>query len=102
MKEINMTKKELIIRLIKDDLLNQRLISNFKSIGFYSDDYHLNLSETIFKIMGIDDSNDEILEQYIRKNDLLVRSRRFKNSPFFEKTAESIYEYLLKLNSHAL
>jgi hypothetical protein len=65
MQTLHISPKELIICLIKDDLINNSLINNFHSIGFYSDDYSLYLSDTIFKALGIDEDNDALFEKYI-------------------------------------
>lgn len=55
--KLEMSEKELVIALIKDDLINTRLINGLNSIGLNSDGYLLHLSETIFKLIGI--GNDE-------------------------------------------
>ena len=54
-----MNQEEIIIRLIKDHLVNTRLINGLYNLGVYADDYHLHLSDTIFKMNGIPDENEE-------------------------------------------
>ena len=41
-----MEHQEIIIRLIKDHLVNTRLINGLYDLGIYMDDYHLHLSDT--------------------------------------------------------
>lgn len=51
MEEIN--KRELILSLIQDNLINLKLVTGLNSLGLIADDYYLNLGDTIFKLMGI-------------------------------------------------
>lgn len=54
-------KKDLIIRLIKDNLINLKLIYGLNNIGLIADDYHLDLGDTIFKLMGFEASEQSDL-----------------------------------------
>lgn len=49
-------KKELILSLIRDDLLHQRLIQGLHALGFEADDYGLHLGTTILGLMGYDET----------------------------------------------
>lgn len=62
-----MQTEQLIISLIKDDLINSKLVNGLSQLGLSAGDYHLNLSETIFNLMGIDGAtdNDKLLDYYI-------------------------------------
>jgi len=55
---------ELIISLIKDDLVNSRLIHNLNSIGIDANNYNLNLRMAILKLMGFQSVSDSIHDQY--------------------------------------
>ena len=59
-------KKKLIISLIKDDLINAKLVNRLNEIGLCADDYFLHLSDTIFKLMGFEDDEETetIYERY--------------------------------------
>jgi hypothetical protein len=50
MEEIN--KQELILALIRDNLINMKLISGLNALGLIADDYYLNLGDTVFKFNG--------------------------------------------------
>jgi hypothetical protein len=54
-------KKELVIRLIKDNLINLKLVYGLNHLGLIADDYHLNLGDTIFKLMGFEASEQSDL-----------------------------------------
>ncbi len=61
------SEQQLILSLIKDDLINSRLVNGLNNIGLAADDYLLNLSDTIFKLMGFEDNQrtEEIYEHYL-------------------------------------
>lgn len=89
-----MKQKELIIILIKDDLLYQGLINNFNAIGFYTENYYLNLSETIFRILG-KDTDEPLFELYLSKCIEQAKPTIFKNSKLLAKYAKEIYQMLI-------
>jgi len=63
-----MKKKQLILSLIKDDLINTKLVHGLIDVGLNAENYFLCLGETIFKLMGFEDNEErEILfERYIQ------------------------------------
>lgn len=54
-------KKDLVIRLIKDNLINLKLVYGLNHLGLIADDYHLNLGDTIFKLLGFEASEQSDL-----------------------------------------
>lgn len=65
MKPLN--NKELILSLIKDDLISTKLVNGLNEIGLNADSYYLHLSEIIFRLLGFDDDerSDEVYEKYL-------------------------------------
>jgi hypothetical protein len=65
-----MTEKELVISLIKDNLINLKLITGLNHLGLIADDYYLGLGDTIFKLMGFEASeqSDMIFETVFMGN----------------------------------
>lgn len=61
------TTKRLVLALIRDNLINNKLVNSLNEIGLNADDYFLHLSDTIFELVGIDDSksNAFIFETYL-------------------------------------
>lgn len=60
-------KEKLILSLIKDDLINCKLVNGLSdAAGLNADDYYLHLSTTIFRLMGYKEDlySDKIFEQY--------------------------------------
>jgi len=62
-----MKNKQLILSLIKDDLINSKLVYGLIDAGLNAENYFLCLSETIFKLMGFEDNErrELVFEQYI-------------------------------------
>lgn len=58
----HMGNTKLIISLIKDDLLNTKLISGLKGMGIDAERYLLGISDVVFELMGIE--QEEALFQY--------------------------------------
>ncbi|MFD1000478.1 hypothetical protein ACFQ21_14230 [Ohtaekwangia kribbensis] len=96
-----MQTEQLIISLIKDDLINSKLVNGLSQLGLSAGDYHLHLSETIFTLMGIDgvEDDDKLLDHYIglisvaQNVDLTDIAGR---NSVLEKLAHSIYIELLR------
>jgi hypothetical protein len=62
----NINEKELVISLIKDDLINKKLVNGLIGIGLDAGNYFLHLSEKIFALMGFDDDqSNEFFERYM-------------------------------------
>jgi hypothetical protein len=90
---------ELILSLIKDDLINNKLINGLNTLGLSAGDYHLHLSETILNLIGLDTENDAILNLYFnltQQSESLDLSDITNRDKELNKLAESIYSILLK------
>ena len=63
------SKKEqkIAIALIKDDLVNRKLLIGLRELGLQPSNYFLNLSETIFYILGFPDdkASERVFEHYL-------------------------------------
>ncbi len=93
-------KKELIISLIEDDLKNTRLVSGLQKLGLDSCNYCLNLSQTIFKLIGFKDNaeENEVLEQYIKLSEEEVQSIDINENPeLLADLANKIFESLIEV-----
>ncbi len=57
-----------IISLIEDDLKNTKLVLGLQKLGLSPSQYYLNLSDTIFDILGISDNdeNEHIYLEYVK------------------------------------
>jgi hypothetical protein len=74
--------KELILSLIRDSLINMKLISGLNFLGLNANDYNLYLGNTIFLLMGFenDERSDLIFESVYLANAEKVKSIDFSLS----------------------
>jgi hypothetical protein len=59
--------KNLLVSLIKDDLINSKLVNGLIEAGLNASQYQLHLGDTVFSLMGFEEDrfSDEIYELYI-------------------------------------
>jgi hypothetical protein len=59
--------KKLILSLIKNHLINAKLVNCLNEMGLNADNYFLHLSDTIFTLIGYkdDDDTEQIFERYM-------------------------------------
>jgi hypothetical protein len=86
-----MDQQELITTLIKDHLINTHLIQGLHSLGFYSENYHLHLSDLIFKLIGISDEKEELYEVYLNWCSKISKTEIFKQPELLEEYANEMY-----------
>lgn len=95
----------LVLSLIKDDLINNKLVNGLNTLGLSAGDYHLHLSETILNLIGLDTENDAILNLYFNLTqqsqflDLTDIANREKQ---LTQLASEIYSVLLKQKQQAV
>lgn len=91
-----MDQKNLILHLIKDDLVNTKLIRGFNHLGIDAEDYHIRASEVVFKLMGFDDSprTELIREQYHELSKATEYIEVVADRKLFQNLALEIYNYL--------
>jgi hypothetical protein len=90
-----MQHKEIIITLIKDHITNTRLVNGLNALGWHSLDYHLNLSDAIFKLIGIADEKEELFEIYLKWCSKVSRTDIFANPELLNEHATEMYFVLL-------
>jgi hypothetical protein len=95
-----MNQKKLIITLLKDHLLNTKLINGLEELGFYTDDHRLHVSEVIFELLELDNDKDELFEAYLEWCIQITEKDLFKQPYLLDQYAEKIYEMLVMEKSH--
>jgi hypothetical protein len=89
----------LVLSLIKDDLISNKLINGLNTLGLGAGDYHLHLSETILNLIGLDTENDTILNLYYnltRQSETLDLTNITQREKQLTQLATEIYSELLK------
>ena len=77
--------KELIISLIRDNLINLKLIWGLNTIGLRADDYTTFLSNTIFLLMGFKNHKES---DFIFENIYLTNAEKVKHIDFSSSTEQ--------------
>lgn len=92
-----MKKKSLIISLIKDDLINSKLINTLNQLGLEADHYSLYLTDKIFILLKLNDreDSDDLFHFYIQQTEKVVHLDVKNQSEYIDQLAEEIYESLL-------
>lgn len=85
--------RDLIIALIKDDLIHTKLILGLHTMGIDASPYYIRLSETIFQLMNIPPTHEHIFACYLNRLRTmeLVDIRDHKS---IHTMSESIYDML--------
>lgn len=93
--------KELVIRLIKDDLINYKLVSTLNDLGLHADSYLLGLSDTIFNLLQfpIDQSGDIAYEHYLKLTREVKHINIVHSPEQLHQLAHQIYAELITLRA---
>lgn len=91
-----MKKEKLILALIKDDLINCKLINGLDKLGINAHDYTLNLSDTIFKLMEFENNleSERLFEKYIKLSEQAVKVDITNSKKNMDKLVKKIYKEL--------
>lgn len=89
--------KKLILSLIKDDLINTKLVNGLDALGLNAQDYLLHLSDTVFKLMGVkdDEKGEKLFEHYLELKDNVRFIDGAKSHEAFHDLALAIYTDLV-------
>jgi hypothetical protein len=93
----------IILSLIKDDLVNNKLVAGLNNIGLNASDYHLQLCETILTMMGLDTEDDSIHDLYFKltqQSESLDLSNIGTREQQLNAMAQSIYSELSRIKEH--
>ncbi|MDP1746410.1 MAG: hypothetical protein Q8L90_12580 [Bacteroidota bacterium] len=89
-----MLQKDIIINLIKDDLINTRLVYGLEKLGLNAGNYYLHLNETIFKLAGIKEEKEDFFEKYIEECRKVHNIDIFNNPELLNNMALYLYNEL--------
>lgn len=91
-----MKKEKLILSLIKDDLINSKLVNSLSEMGLNADHYFIHLSDTVFKLIGFKDNEETeyIYEKYMELSKRAIFIDISKSHKPLDKLALQIYTEL--------
>jgi hypothetical protein len=95
-------KKDLILALIKDDLINSKLVHSLNSIGLEADSYHLHSSITVMNLVKINTTPlrwEEIHDKYLDKVKKVLQLDIQESPRLVDALAQEIYDFLKKRRS---
>ncbi len=89
-------KQNITIALIKDHLINIRLINGLNALGLNADVYAMNLGQTVFDLMGFRDNrrSDDVFEYYLTLIQQVNKINITKQPHLLDKLAGKIYVLL--------
>jgi hypothetical protein len=95
MTQIN--RKKLIISLIKDDMINTKLVLGLNASDLFADGYFLHLSQTIFELMGFkdDEYGEQVYEFYMKAIRKTGKVNINQSHQPLDKKAKKIYKELV-------
>ncbi|MNK08285.1 hypothetical protein D3C87_262150 [compost metagenome] len=87
----------IIINLIKQDLINWKMIHSLQKVQVRADDYQLDIGSIIFEIMDLDDRKDvdELFEKYEEMSKPMLQLYTSQSNDQIDVLASKIYDYLL-------
>ncbi len=88
--------ESIIINLIKQDLINWKMINLLQNMQVRADDYQLDISSIIFEMMNLDNREniDEIFEKYVELSKPVLKLSVNLSNRKIDLLASKIYDYL--------
>lgn len=88
--------KTIVINLIKQDLVNWKMINLLQRMQIRADDYQLDIGSIIFEIMDLNsrENVDEIFEKYVEMSRPVLRLIVVQSNRKIDLLASKIYDYL--------
>ena len=89
--------EDLVVSLIKDDIINSKLVNGLLAIGLDASHYQLHLGNTIFQLLGFkDDHYSDTIYKFYRDLIKKIKPINFSTSPeAVDELALAIYNKLL-------
>jgi len=88
--------KTIIINLIKQDLVNWKMINLLQKMQVRADDYQLDIGSIIFEIMDLSNREnvDEIFDKYVEMSRPVLKLIVGQSNREIDALAAKIYDYL--------
>ena len=88
--------KAIVTNLIKQDLINWKMIRLLQSMEVRADDYQLDIGSIIFEMMNLENrkDTDEIFEKYMEMSKPILKTKASQSNQKINLLASKIYVYL--------
>jgi hypothetical protein len=92
--------KTIIINLIKQDLINWKMINSLQKMQIRADDYQLDIGSIIFEILDLNNREDvdEIFEKYVEISRPMLKLIVGQSYKKIDALAAKIYDYLAQFS----
>lgn len=89
-----------VTNLIKQDLINWKMIHSLQKVQVRADDYQLDISSIIFEMMNLNSREDvdELFEEYMEMSRPVLKLSVSQSNRKIDRIASKIYDYLAKRN----
>jgi hypothetical protein len=93
------TQQQLILSLIKDDMINSTLVNGLSAVGLNAESYFLHLSTTIFELMEIPDTDATapIFERYVQLTKKAAAIPIHQSHAGLDELAKEIYQEIKQM-----
>ena len=90
--------KTIVTNLIKQDLINWKMIHSLQKVQVRADDYQLDIGSIIFEMMNLENRKDvdEIFEKYMELSKPILKLSVSQSNRKIDVLASKIYDYLEK------
>ena len=90
--------RAIVTNLIKQDLINWKMINLLQNMQVRADDYQLDIGSIIFEMMNLNDREDvdEIFEKYVEMSRPILKLIVGQSNKKIDLLAAKIYDYLEK------
>jgi hypothetical protein len=88
--------RAIVTNLIKQDLINWKMINLLQNMQVRADDYQLNLGSIIFEIMDLENRKDvdELFDKYVELSKPILKLSTSQSNRKIDVLASKIYEFL--------
>lgn len=88
--------KAIVTNLIKQDLINWKMINSLQNMQVRADDYQLDIGSIIFEMMDLENRKDvdELFEKYMELSKPILKLNVSQSNRKIDVLATKIYDYL--------
>lgn len=88
--------RAIVTNLIKQDLINWKMINSLQKMQVRADDYQLDIGLIIFEMMDLENRKDvdELFEKYIEMSKPILKLSASQSNRKIDLLAAKIYDYL--------